>query len=115
MPCDCVRTRTSLSSTTTSDPRRSTKPLDQAWIRGFALLREARSGPDSAGIPQEIRSRCRLMPIMQHARTPELPGPRRSRSPYPSRLSPSPGAPEAHMASRLFEIVAGRVRLAGAS
>jgi len=28
----------------------------------------------------------------------------------PSRLSPSPGGPDAHMASGLFEVVAGRVR-----
>jgi hypothetical protein len=115
MPCDCVRTRTSLSSTTTSDPGRSTKPLNQAWIRGFALLRDARSGPDSAGIPQEIRSRCRLMPIMQHARTPELPRSAQKSISIPEQVVAVARRPEAHMASRLFEIVAGRVRLAGAS
>ena len=36
-------------------------PRIHAWIRGFALLGEARSGR----IPQEIPSRCRVMPISQ--------------------------------------------------
>jgi hypothetical protein len=53
----------SSSSTTTSDIRRSPNPRIHAWIRGFRPSRGGSIGPDSAGIPQEIRSRCRLMPI----------------------------------------------------
>jgi hypothetical protein len=67
MACGCARTRMSSSSTTTSDPRRSPNPRIHAWIRGFRASRGASIGPDSAGIPQEIRSRCRLIPIRESA------------------------------------------------
>ena len=64
MLCGYVRIRMSSSSTTTSDPGCLPKPPDSCVNPGvFARPGEARSGPDSAGIPQEIRSRCRLMPI----------------------------------------------------
>jgi hypothetical protein len=68
-------------------------------------------GPDSAGIPQEIRSRCRLMPIMEHPRTPELPRSAQKSISIPEQVVAVARRPEAHMASRLFEIVAGMVRL----
>jgi hypothetical protein len=65
MPCGSARIRTSLSSTTTSDPRRSPKPLDSRVDPGVSRFSGGLIGPDSAGIPQEIRSRCRLMPIAE--------------------------------------------------
>ena len=65
MACGCAHIPTSLSSTTTSDPHRRRNP-GFTRIRGFALLGEARSGR-IPGIPQEIRSRCRLMPIRESA------------------------------------------------
>ena len=58
MPCGCARTRTSSSSTTTSDPHRSPKPPDHAWIRGFRASGGGPIGPgfrrDSAGDPLQM-------------------------------------------------------------
>jgi hypothetical protein len=58
MLCGCARTRMSLSSTTTSDPHRSPKPLDHAWIRGFRASRGGSIGPgfrrDSPGDPLQM-------------------------------------------------------------
>ena len=71
-------------------------------------------GPDSAGIPQEIRSRCRLMPIMEHPRTPELPRSAQKSISIPVQVVAVARRPGGTHASGLFEIVAGRVRLAGA-
>ena len=52
-------------------------PRIHAWIRGFRASRGGSIGPDSAGIPQEIRSRCRPMPIRESAQ-PHLEAPRTS-------------------------------------
>ncbi len=69
MPCGSVRIRMSSSSTTTSDPCRSPKPPDSRVDPGVSLFSGGSIGPDSAGIPQEIRSRCRLMPIRESVQT----------------------------------------------
>lgn len=116
MPCGCARTRMSSSSTTTSDPHRSTNP----WIRrgsgGSRFSGRLDRVRVPAGIPQEIRSRCRLMPKMEHARTLEFPRSAQKSISIPEQVVAVARRPgEAHMASRLFEIVTGTVRLAGAS
>jgi hypothetical protein len=46
-----------------------------------------------------------------HARTPELPRSAQKSISIPEQVVAVARRPEAHMASRLFEIVAGRVRL----
>jgi hypothetical protein len=63
MLCGSARTHMSSSSTTTSETRRSPKPPESRVDPGVSRFSGGSIGPDSAGIPQEIRSRCRRMPI----------------------------------------------------
>jgi hypothetical protein len=58
MACGSARTHMSSSSITTSDPHRSPKSLDHAWIRGFRASRGGSIVPglrrDSAGDPLQM-------------------------------------------------------------